>query len=372
MKVTFVLADVGMAGGVRVIATYAHRLLQRGHEVTVVATPPRQLTGLQKVKSLLRGTGWPRVPRTQPSPFDDLPVPLHITERRLVTDADVPDADVVVATWWETAPWVARLSGCKGAKAYFMQDYGASGQPLEHVAATWSLPLHLITISRWLAELVRSRCSAPVSLVPNSVDHDVFTAPPRGKQRRPTVGFVYTTLPEKGCDVTTRACEIARERLGDLHVVSFGTIPPTDSMPLPEGAEFSCRVPAVQLAGIYSRCDAWLFGSRREGFGLPILEAMACRTPVIATPAGAAPELLATGGGVLLGAPDAAEMARAIEEVCSLPDRRWRGMSDAAYAVATRYTWDDAADLFEAALHRAIERTRRGELAAVGARTEGR
>jgi len=44
---------------------------------------------------------------------------------------------------------------------------------------------------------------------------------------------------------------------------------------------------------------------------LPILEAMACRTPVIGTPAGPAPELLGAGGGILVRPEDPADMAMA-------------------------------------------------------------
>ena len=74
----------------------------------------------QQVKSLLRGRGWISPPENQPSFFDNLPVEHKIIDRyRPVEDKDVPDADVVVATWWETPKWVAKLSPSKGAKAYF-------------------------------------------------------------------------------------------------------------------------------------------------------------------------------------------------------------------------------------------------------------
>src|SRR5262249_39465262 len=112
------------------------------------------------------------------------------------------------------------------------------------------------------------------------------------------------------------------------------------------------------LRDAYAGCDAWLSGTREEGFGLPILEAMACRTPVIATPAGAAPELLAKGGGLLVPHEDPAAMAQAIVQICSLPEPEWKALSDAALATATGYTWDDATDLFEKALQTAVERTR--------------
>jgi glycosyltransferase involved in cell wall biosynthesis len=132
---------------------------------------------------------------------------------------------------------------------------------------------------------------------------------------------------------------------------------------MPAASEFRKQPPQDVLKEIYSKCDAWLFSSRSEGFGLPLLEAMACRTPVIATPAGAAPDLCAGGGGILIPRDDSGAMARAIERIAAMPEAGWRDMSDKAFATASRYTWDDATTRFEAALRQAVERTRRGELA---------
>ena len=69
-------------------------------------------------------------------------------------------------------------------------------------------------------------------------------------------------------------------------------------VPLPPGSMFVRQPAQDMIRDIYGQCDVWLFSSRSEGFGLPLLESMACRTPVIATPAGAAPELCAGGGGI--------------------------------------------------------------------------
>ncbi|MFZ3585099.1 hypothetical protein ACOI1H_23630, partial [Loktanella sp. DJP18] len=35
---------------------------------------------------------------------------------------DLPDSDVIIATWWETAEWVAALPSIKGRKFYLLQD----------------------------------------------------------------------------------------------------------------------------------------------------------------------------------------------------------------------------------------------------------
>jgi glycosyltransferase involved in cell wall biosynthesis len=68
--------------------------------------------------------------------------------------------------------------------------------------------------------------------------------------------------------------------------------------------------------------------------------------------------LCADGGGILIPHEDPPAMAAAIERICTLPDAQWRAMSDAAAATAAQYNWDHSARLFEAALHRAVERRR--------------
>jgi len=89
--------------------------------VFVISVPHRQPSMRQQVQWLLRGRGWISPPENEPSFFDNLGVEHKIIDRhRPVEDKDVPDADVVAATWWETAEWVAKLSPSKGAKAYFI------------------------------------------------------------------------------------------------------------------------------------------------------------------------------------------------------------------------------------------------------------
>jgi glycosyltransferase involved in cell wall biosynthesis len=359
MKITFVLTRPGLDGGTRVIAAHAERLRRRGHEVVAVSTPRRPGTVLDYVRAIVRGKSFPRrSTRRMPSHIDNTGVAHRTLDRfRPVTDADVPDADVVVATWWETAEWVATLGPSKGAKAHFIQGYETWGGPPDQVMAVWRLPLHKIVISRWLLDLAAEEFGDhDVSLVPNSVDLDRFHSPPRRRQSWPTIGFVYSALPIKGLDVAFDAIERARASFPTLRIIAFGSRGPVSELPLPPGTEYHRSPPQEELPRLYASCDAWLFSSRREGFGLPLLEAMACRTPVVATPAGAAPELLAEGGGLLVRPEDATDMARGICHLLALSQEQWRTMSDAAFVTATRYTWDNAADQMEAALQRAVEK----------------
>jgi glycosyltransferase involved in cell wall biosynthesis len=216
--------------------------------------------------------------------------------------------------------------------------------------------MHRIVISQYIQELVRqkSRNGDEMSYVPNSVDLERFRSEPRGKQPTPVVGTIYSKSGFKGADIAIAAAKIARERLPSLKLIGFGLHDKGKDEPLPEWMSFRSRIPDAELKAVYGGCDAWLFPPRKEGYGLPIVEAMACRTPVIATPAGAAPELIAQGGGTLVPHEDPAAMAEAIVRLCSLADNDWLRLSDSAYATVTGYSWADATNRFETALEKAI------------------
>ncbi|MGC1195281.1 MAG: glycosyltransferase family 4 protein [Geitlerinemataceae cyanobacterium] len=362
MRITFVLPTVSLRGGIRSTATLANRLQKRGHSVFAVSVPRRPPSLRDRVRTLLGRNKF--VPPSSNSHFDYIDVPLHtLARRRPVEDRDVPDADIVVATWWETAEWVARLSAAKGIKTYFIRHHEIhDSQPIDRVMATYSLPMHKITTAQWMVDLMSNRYGDNcVSVVPNSVDTQLFYAPPRGKQPVPTVGMMYAKESWKGCDISLKAFSLAAQNIPGLRLIVFGMKDPVPELPLPPGTEYICQPPQETIRDIYSQCDAWLFGSRIEGFGLPILEAMACRTPVIGTPAGAAPDFLADGAGILVRPEDPEDMARAIEQICHFSNLEWQAMSDRAYETIISYTWDDAAKLCEEAFITAIDRWRRGD-----------
>jgi glycosyltransferase involved in cell wall biosynthesis len=366
MRITFFVGRPDLGGGARVISIYAERLQRRGHEVTVFARPPRTPTLKEKFRHVVRGRALPADTIPSPSYFQGKNFQFKLLDRyRPATAGDVPDADAVIATWWETAEWVSAFPASKGAKVYFVQHHEVFAGDPSRINATWQLPMHKITVAQWLSDLAAERFGdGDTSLVPNAVDLEQFSVPVRGKQATPTVGVMYSTVHFKGCDVSLAAFGRAAEQVHGLRLVSFGAIQPNEGLPLPEGSEFVFQPPQDRIRDLYGKCDAWLFGSRSEGFGLPLLEAMACRTPVIATPAGAAPELVARGGGILVPQEDPDAMAAGIVKVCRADEAAWRQMSDNAFGVASRYTWDDATDRFEAALKKAIEKGRSSRVAA--------
>jgi glycosyltransferase involved in cell wall biosynthesis len=357
MRITFVLPYAGLSGGIRVLAIYAERLQQRGHDVFVVSTSGDALPLRQRLAQFLRGEGLRHA--LQPSHFDTVDVPhKRVKANRKVTESDVPDADVVVATWWETAEWVAGWSPAKGAKAYLIQHHEVFDYlPVERVKATYRLPFYKIVVSKWLVDLMRREYGdeQPISLVLNSVDTQQFHAPQRGKQPVPTVGLVYSEAVWKGCQVNLDAIAIVTQKIPSLRVVAFGEVEPSEALPLPPNTTY-VRSPAQQdIKDLYAQCDAWLCSSFSEGFGLPVVESMACRCPVVSTEVGGSIDLIKPGvNGYLVPIGDAQKLAEGIEKILGLADVQWREMSDAAYQTVIQYSWDDATDGFEAALAEAI------------------
>lgn len=78
-------------------------------------------------------------------------------------------------------------------------------------------------------------------------------------------------------------------------------------------------IPDEEIPAIYNMADLFLFPSLYEGFGLPILEAMACGCPVITSKTGCAPEV-AAGGAVLVDPYNPCDIAEAINQVLTNQD----------------------------------------------------
>ena len=93
-------------------------LKRRGHRVSVVCPPHG--TG-RSLRTLLSK----RPAGKQPSShFDGRDVEVKVLDMpRPVREEDVDDADVIIATWWETAEWVAKMSDRVGRKIYFIQHH---------------------------------------------------------------------------------------------------------------------------------------------------------------------------------------------------------------------------------------------------------
>ena len=182
----------------------------------------------------------------------------------------------------------------------------------------------------------------------------------------PTVLFVGGLEARKGLEFLVLAlADIVREIEGArLVVVAKAGFKGTDDRRwfevLAERAgvsdeiEFHESVPQEQLRQMYSDSDVVALPSRMEGWGLSLMEAMACRIPVVATGVGGVPELVSDGvEGFLVPPGDPKALAGAIVRLLKDPSLRDR-MGMAGSQKVLRYSWDETArtvmDAYEEAL----------------------
>jgi glycosyltransferase involved in cell wall biosynthesis len=105
-----------------------------------------------------------------------------------------------------------------------------------------------------------------------------------------------------------------------------------------------------QLAELYASADLFALASRFEGYGMAYAEAIARGLPVIGTTAGAIPDTVPAGAGVLVAPDDALALALALRRVIENPSERRRLATAARAAACQLPTWQESAEIFSRAL----------------------
>ena len=116
-------------------------------------------------------------------------------------------------------------------------------------------------------------------------------------------------------------------------------------------------LPFADLPGFLGGAVLVAAPSRGEGFGLPVLEAMACGAPVLTTHRASLPEV--GGDAVAYTEPDADAIAVALRALLDDPDRR-TALGEAGYARAQDFTWAASASAHVASYKRAADQGGRG------------
>ena len=182
-----------------------------------------------------------------------------------------------------------------------------------------------------------------VMVTPNGVD-ETFSPEGPARDGQPYLLFVGALQARKDPLVAIEALSLADS---DLGLVLVGPDKGAASearrtvahLGLKGRVEFAGHVEQQELAALYRGAEAFVFPSRYEGFGLPVLEAMASGTPVVATSVGAIPEV-AGDAAVLVGPGDPVALADGIERALADRDRLVR----AGLERARLYSWTTTAE----------------------------
>lgn len=176
-----------------------------------------------------------------------------------------------------------------------------------------------------------------VRVIPNGIDLDIAADPDAGAGRerwpRPVVLFIGQLKERKGWDILLRAVPglLARHPTASVVVTTHSAAPPPEfarlSRELGIGGHLHLlhRVSEAEKARLYRAADVLCLPTRYEGFGLPVVEAMAAGCPVVATRLPVIDEIVTDDhDGVLVPYNDPPALARALADLLDDPARRHR------------------------------------------------
>ena len=230
---------------------------------------------------------------------------------------------------------------------------------------------HLIASSEFTRQAVVQHLGQPPERVTVVLEAASAQFHPRGEAAvaqvrmrwgldRPYLLYLATSHRHKQMDRLVRVFDRLKQERGWAEQLVLGGLPGSGRRQLetalaqarhPEALRHLGRVPQEDLPALYTGARGLVFPSCYEGFGLPVLEAMACGCPVATSNRGALPEV--AGEAALLFDPDSEQemaqaMRRLVEEPGLAEELRRRGRAQAG-----RFTWEETARRTLQVLHEA-------------------
>ena len=215
---------------------------------------------------------------------------------------------------------------------------------------------------------------AKITVIYNGIDHSIFKPSPvnDGRFSAPYVLYVGSERPRKNLVCLLRAFAAIKDRgprFASLRLLKVGsagrseefrtaTLDEARRLGIDRDIDFVDHVSDQDLAVVYSNAVALVYPSLYEGFGLPVVEAMASGCPVVASNVSSLPEV--AGSAALLVDPnDPAGFAEALHSVILDRDLRTRLRGDGLRR-ARDFSWDNTASVTYAVYERLLDGAKKG------------
>jgi teichuronic acid biosynthesis glycosyltransferase TuaC len=225
------------------------------------------------------------------------------------------DVPVVITEHNSWVPWINDYASVRRRSVW------AARQCARHISVSQAV--------RRTVEQFVGPGSENVTVIPNGVDPSEFPLGSAVEDRNPDqLLFVGAIRPVKGVDLLLRAIRILVDRGRAVHLLLVGEafygrykqeelrlMQMTHDLGIADRVRFAGKQVSPQLGQTMGQSALLVVPSRIEAFGMVLIEALACGTPVVATRSGGPEEIVNDRVGVLVTPEDPEALARGIEHV---------------------------------------------------------
>lgn len=162
------------------------------------------------------------------------------------------------------------------------------------------------------------------------------------KIKKPYILSVATQEPRKNLQKLLDSFEEVLKEKPDASLVLAGKYGWGGGLRSPGSVIWTNYVPQEDLIALYSGCRVFIYPSLYEGFGLPILEAMACGAPVI-TSNNSSMEEVARDTAILVDPRNEKQLAKAMKFMLDMDSENYQKMVKASLDRANEYSWEKTA-----------------------------
>lgn len=337
MKITLVLPGSGRSGGVKCTVKVACGLLQKGHKVRLLVNkgginPRAQLRKLWLKNRYSDGHDWLHLFNGMVERFSD------------ILKCNFESNEVVVASGWWAATELRRVNHNGIIKVHHVRSMLKDA---DQMRAAWGENAPKIVVASYLGDVIEQSCGQKIyAVIPDGIDTAEFY-PSITESQRDGVGTIFGKDYHKDPNTVIKVLERMRTSCPEVPLRVFSANRKPGDIP----RKIFHRLPSLEkIREIYSRSLVWFLGSFSEGFGLPVLEAMACGCAVVSTSCGGPQDIIKHGeNGFLVEVGNVEQIVSRIKELLDDGELRRRFVKNSKETL-NKFSWESSINRLEQAL----------------------
>ena len=201
-----------------------------------------------------------------------------------------------------------------------------------------------------------------ITVINNGLDTEEFS-PIEGSVRDPNrlITTASADVPLKGLDYSLKALEILKKDNPNIHLIVIGgskkdghTQRLIEELNIKDNVLFKEHISKEQIRKLYSTSSVALVTSLYEGFGYPVIEAMSCEVPLIATNVASIPELVGKYG-ILIDPKDENQLSKKIKDVLSNYNEYKKTAIQGRQHIIKTFNWTKITNEYEKTIYKIIE-----------------